>query len=135
MRSHIALAALSMLAAACADPTAPGVQAYHHEVVVNHVDAAPPNDPGCSFDRGTNTCVTTSERTEVSTHQQFSGCVAGPPPFRPGRKVRTFEDTYLVTTTTTTLQHGLNGETFETQSSEARTLVSSREISSICEAV
>jgi hypothetical protein len=138
MRSLITLAALSFIAAACADPTAPTIQPYYHPVVVNDAeaaDAARPNDPGCSFDRGTNSCVTTSERTEVSTHQEFSGCLAGPPPFRPGRRVRTFEDTYLVTTTTTTQQHGLNGKIYDTQSSETRTKISSREIGSVCEAV
>jgi hypothetical protein len=88
----------------------------------------------CAFSRGTTTCTSTSQRTEVGTHQVFSGCLAGPTG-QPGRRVRTFEDTYTVTTTTITRQHGRNGRVYDTTTSDERVLTSSREISSVCEAI
>jgi hypothetical protein len=89
---------------------------------------------GCEFSRGTTTCTTTTQYTETSNHSVYSGCVAGPTG-QPGRRVSTFEDTYLVTRTTTTYQHGHNGKVYDTQTTEQRELQSSRQVSSTCDAL
>jgi hypothetical protein len=137
-----AVALGSLTLAGCRDVTAPsagvavaGAASYRDAVVTDPVADSPAESaPGCTFDRGTSTCVATTERFETSTHDVFSGCVAGPPPFKPGRRIRTFEDTYSIVTTTTTYQHGRNGKVYDTEITEQRQLVSSREISSTCEA-
>jgi hypothetical protein len=98
------------------------------------VASRPGDEPGCSFDRGTTSCVSSVSHTETSTHQVFSGCVAGPPPFHPGRRVTTFDDTWLVTVTTTSKRHGRAGVEYESSATESRELVGSRQISSVCEA-
>ena len=126
------IAGLALLAAGCAEPlTGPGTTALvpHDGELVN----AQSGDDNCDFDRGVNTCTSTTESTETTTWQVFSGCMAGPPPFGPGRRVVTMEGTWLVRTTTVTQQHGRNGRTFSEESSTERTLVSSRQVSSVCE--
>jgi hypothetical protein len=95
-----------------------------------HVEKQPPAN--CTFSNGTTTCITTVTTTETGTHQAFSGCLYGPYA-APGRRIRTFEDTYTVTETTTTLQHGKSGAVYDTQSDTTRQLVSSRQISDVCE--
>jgi hypothetical protein len=121
---------MGVLGAGCggeplAEPAAPTVQA---------VVEAPPLPAGCTFERGVTTCVTVTQRQEVSTHTETSGCVVGPslPPI-PGRRLRTFQDVFLVTETTTTLQHGRAGKVFDTQTTTDRQLVSSTLISDVCE--
>jgi hypothetical protein len=124
--------ALTVLAIGCIDgPTAPAatpLQPWDGELV-----NAKPSGENCTFERGVNTCTTTSETTETEIREVFSGCIAGPPPFAPGRRVTTWEDTYAVTTTTTTRQHGRNGRVFEESTTTERTLVSSRQLSTVCE--
>jgi hypothetical protein len=88
----------------------------------------------CTFSRGTTACISVSQTTEIVMRQVFSGCLAGPFGV-PGRRVRTFEDTYLVTTTTTTYRHGRKGRIYDTTSIEERQLQTSREVSSICEPI
>ena len=94
--------------------------------------AQPEEDPNCSFSRGTNVCAYETQRSETSTIQMFSGCVAGPTG-QPGRRVTTYEDTYLVTTTTTTYQHGRNGKVYDSNTTEERQFMSRHLVSSVCE--
>jgi hypothetical protein len=86
----------------------------------------------CTFEQGTTTCTSTATHTETGTHTAFSGCLYGP--FRqPGRRLRTFEDTYLITETTTTYQHGKSGKLYDSHTETSRDLVSSRLVSDVCE--
>jgi hypothetical protein len=96
--------------------------------------AAPPTAPGCTFVRGVTTCITVTQHTEESTHTEISGCTVGPafPPV-PGVRSRTFLDVFLVTETTTTLQHGRAGRVFDTQTTSERQLLSSTLVSDVCE--
>jgi hypothetical protein len=99
-------------------------------------NVAQATDPGCSFDRGTTTCVTTEQYTETSSHVESSGCLAGPPPnFRPGHRSRTFSDTWLVTVTTTTLYRGRSEHEYDTSTSTSRQLIGSTLVSDVCEAI
>jgi hypothetical protein len=93
--------------------------------------AAPSPAPHCTFASGVTTCVTTVVTQEQSTHQEFSGCFAGPTGV-PGSRVRTFQDTYEVTTTTVTKRHGLNGALFFQDASTSRRLVLSVLLSDVC---
>lgn len=95
------------------------------------VQAEPTPVPGCSFTQGVTTCTTTTEEQTTATHVAVSGCLYGPTG-QPGRRERTFLDTYLVSTTTVTQQHGLAGEVFDTQVSTMRTLVDSQLVSDVC---
>jgi hypothetical protein len=91
-------------------------------------------DANCTFDRGVTICTYVSQRSETLTRVVYSGCVVGPffPP-QPGRRVTTYEDTYLVTTTTTTYQHGRHGKIYDSTTTVERVLESSRLVSSVCE--
>jgi hypothetical protein len=127
MKLTSALATLILVAACETAPTAPALERWDGPM-------ANLSSTSCTFDRGVTTCVATTEEAETSTHQEFSGCLAGPPPvFRPGARTRTFEDTYRVTTTLTTTQHGRRGKVIEERTSVERTLVSSRLLSDVCE--
>lgn len=118
--------------AACAPIDAP--PSGGEEIGEDAAEARRDLDPDCTFERGVTTCVTVTERTETGTHQAFSGCVAfNGTEFVAGRRVRTFADTFLVTETTTTLQHGMRGAVFDTSVAEERALISSVEINSVCE--
>ena len=96
--------------------------------------ARPRADDGCAFARGTTTCTTTSQSTETSTHVATAGCLYGPGGI-PARRSLTFLDTYLVTVTTTTLAHGVEGPVYDTSTEVTRVLQSSTLISSVCELV
>jgi len=98
--------------------------------------AKPETPDNCTFERGTTTCTFVTQRSETVTRQVYSGCVVGPffPP-RPGRRITTYEDTYLVTTTTTTYQHGRNGKVYDSTTTEERVLESSRLVSMVCEPI
>jgi hypothetical protein len=111
------------------DPALPLAQA-----AVEVSAAAPPTAPGCTFSRGVTTCITITQHEEQSTHTEVSGCAFGPtiPPI-PGRRTRTFLDLFLVTETTTTLQHGRAGKVFDTQTTTERQLLSSTLLSDVCE--
>jgi hypothetical protein len=85
----------------------------------------------CTFDRGITTCSTVAQSTETQTHTAISGCLYGPAAI-PSRRERVFEDVYLVTTTTTTLQHGKEGPVYDSQTSSTRALQSSRLVSDTC---
>jgi hypothetical protein len=93
--------------------------------------AAPSPAPNCTFASGVTTCTTTVVTQEQSTHQEFSGCLAGPTG-APGSRVRTFQDTSEVTTTTVTRRHGLNGALFFQNVDTSRRLVSSVLLSDVC---
>lgn len=86
----------------------------------------------CTFSRGTNVCTSSSQRSETTTRTVYGGCNAGPSG-QPGRRVTTYDDTYLVTTTTTTYQHGRNGKVYDSSTSEERVLQSSVLVSQTCE--
>jgi hypothetical protein len=103
------------------------------QAALTSVGDAPPTGPGCSFSRGVTTCVTVTQHTEQSFHTETSGCTVGPafPPV-PGARTRTFLDVFLVTETTTTLQHGRAGKVFDTQTTTERQLLSSTLISDVC---
>lgn len=89
-------------------------------------------DDGCTFEHGTTTCVTTTRHTEITERIVVSGCLSGPTGV-PGRRTTTFRDTFLVTATTTTRAHGRQGPIYDSQTDVTRTLVSSAQISSVCE--
>lgn len=86
----------------------------------------------CTFERGTTTCVSVEQSAETELRNVFSGCLAGPTG-QPGRRVTTWEDTYIVTTTTTTFSHGRNGRTYDTVVEVTRELTTSRTVNSVCE--
>ena len=132
-QSSIVIALIGALVAGCADAATAPTRSPVATGASYDISNRPGDEPGCTFDQGVTTCVTIATHAEMSTHQTFSGCVAGPPPFHFGRRVTTWEDTWLVTVTTTTLQHGRAGLEYESSSTETRDLVSSRQISSICE--
>lgn len=96
--------------------------------------AARPDAATCAFSRGTTTCVTTAQHTETSTHDEISGCLFGPSSV-PGRRARTFRDTFLVTESTTTLQHGRRGRVYDTSTAVSRELVSSVQIADVCQPI
>jgi len=85
----------------------------------------------CAFSRGTTTCVATAQYTETTTHDEISGCLFGPSSV-PGRRARTFRDTFLVTESTTTLQHGRHGKVYDISTASSRELVSSVQIADVC---
>jgi hypothetical protein len=109
-----------------AEPALPATQA------LSEPTAAPTEPPGCTFSCGVTTCVTVTQQVIEESHTEISGCTVGPslPPI-PGRE-RTFVDTVLVTTTTTTLQHGRNGKVFDVQTATTRQVLTSRLISDVC---
>ena len=130
MSPRIPTVALLLLLGGCIAATAP-VDASRPIAGASSRDAV--LDPGCTFDTGTTTCVSTTETTVTSTHVAVSGCNYGPTGI-PSRRSRTFEDTFLVTATTTTLQHGRQGAVYDSSTETTRTLVSSVQISDVCEA-
>src|SRR3954469_18030201 len=90
------------------------------------------DDNGCTFARGTTTCITDATRSETVTVQMISGCLYGSDAVA-GRRTRTFDYTYLVTDETTTLAHGMEGPVYSSQTAEiSRTLESSVQISDVC---
>ena len=89
-------------------------------------------DDGCTFAQGTTTCVATTRRTETTERIVVSGCLSGPTGV-PGRRTTTFRDTFLVTETTTTRAHGRQGPIYDSRSAVTRMLVTSIQISSVCE--
>jgi hypothetical protein len=80
------------------------------------------------------TCVTTAQHQEVGSHVEISGCLYGPTGI-PGRRSRTFSDTYLVTETTTTLYHGQSDNAFSSQTVTSRQLIGSTLVSDVCEPI
>jgi hypothetical protein len=97
----------------------------------------PNEQPGCAFDRGVTTCVSMSTSAVTSNIVQVSGCMAFVPPasFVPGRRERTYLETFAVTTSNTTLSHGRNGAVFAASSSSTRELVSMQLVSDTCVAL
>lgn len=86
----------------------------------------------CTFDRGTTTCTSVVQSTTTGTHTAVSGCLAGPTGV-PGRRERTFQDTYLVTVTTTTLSHGRHGPVYDSRTDTMRQVTSSTLLSDTCQ--
>jgi hypothetical protein len=122
---------LAAMATACGgEPATDPVEPIAHAAVET---AARPLPPGCTFSKGVTTCVTVTQQQVQSTRTVFSGCTVGPsfPPI-PGRREQTFRDVTLVTTTTTTLQHGRAGSVFDTQTTTDTQLLSSTLISDVC---
>ncbi len=96
--------------------------------------AAPPTADGCTFSQGVTNCTSFQTRQETRQRTVVSGCLAGPTGV-PGRRTTVFEDAILVTTTTTTKAHGIEGPVFDTQTTEMTEIISSRELSSVCEPI
>jgi hypothetical protein len=97
------------------------------------LESDPSVDPACHFERGVTTCVITSVAAGISSHQEFSGCsVFTGTVIAPGSRVRTFDDTYEVTTTTIRLSHGRNGKVFSEDTKVDSTLMSSTLSSDVC---
>jgi hypothetical protein len=131
---------------ACAQPFSPdgtepavGLSAERSVVVSHDVNAgrASTPDESCSFSRGTTTCVSTVSFEEKTTHQEISGCSVGPffPPV-PGRRTRTFDDTYLVTVQHITYYRGRSNHAYASEDREtSRVLESSTQVSDKCEAI
>jgi hypothetical protein len=140
MRLHSTFIAIgALLVAACSEPTAPPTSTALTKTPLAAITSkrdgkAQESNTSCTFSRGTTTCVTTTQHEETTTHQVFGSCVAGPSG-QPGRRITTFEDRYLVTETTTTSSHGRSGHVYSSNTETTRVLVSSREISRVCEAL
>ncbi len=131
---------VTLLVVACDSATAPTVSMHllaPSSPTYAAITSSSPNQAGsCSFDRGTTTCVTTEQYTETSSHVEYSGCLAGPPPdFRTGSRARTFSDSWQVTITTTTLYRGRSDRSYDTSSSTSRLLLSSVLVSDVCEPI
>lgn len=94
-------------------------------------NAAPPLDPGCTFERGTTTCVIVSQEEQHETITMYSGCMYGPHGV-PGRRERVFDETFLLTATTTTLAHGRSGPVYDFWTTVTREMVSMTLISDTC---
>ncbi|HEU4324671.1 MAG TPA: hypothetical protein VFS21_16120 [Roseiflexaceae bacterium] len=88
----------------------------------------------CTFERGITTCVITVQSTETQRRTMVSGCMYGPQGV-PGRRSRIFEDTYLITATTTTHQHGRHGRIYDSWTEVTRELVESRLVADLCEPI
>jgi hypothetical protein len=130
------IAALVLLCA-CAEPTAPraglALRAPLATPRPSGAAAGAPADASCTFARGTTSCTTVVARfTETETRALVSGCVAGPTG-QPGRRPRTLLDTYQVTVTTTALSRGRGGPVYDSSTDTERLLVSSVEISNVCD--
>ena len=137
--SAIASLACALVLGACAEPTAPDYSTTRVLGPASFSTVAGSSEnsgaqTSCSFSRGTTTCVTKVQFTETRTHQEFGGCLAGPFGV-PGRRVSTVENTYLVTQTTTQLSHGKSGKIYSTTVTRSEVLVSSREVSRVCEPI
>jgi hypothetical protein len=133
LRLALLCAAGAAIVAGCAEPTAPTArqpQLDPSSAMARDVSTASV-PPGCTFGAGTLTCVIVDEVYQTSTHTAVSGCLYGPNGL-PGRRERVFEDTYLLTATTTTFQHGLAGIIYDHSTVVTRTLVSSTQISDTC---
>jgi hypothetical protein len=147
MKNRTIIAIASLVAGACSAPTAPDT----FPVSNSRTSASPESarlsatsvqqqartggeNGACSFSRGVTTCVTTTQHQETATHVEYSGCRYGPNAV-PGRRSRTFSDTYLVTETTTTKYHGRSDHAFSSHTTTSRQLVSSRQISDVCEPI
>jgi len=101
-------------------------------IVLGFTPPAAHADGICSFERGTTTCTSVAQATIAGTHTAFSGCLYGPVGL-PGRRQRTFADTYLVTSTTTTLSHGRKGPVYDSKTTTTRQLTSSTLVSDTCQ--
>ena len=135
----IASLVCALVLGACAEPTAPD---YSKTPLLGAASANSQSgstensnaEESCTFSRGTTTCVTTVQFTETRTWSVYSGCVAGPTG-QPGRRVTTYEGTYLVTQTTTQLRHGKSGKVYSTTVTRSETLLTSRQVSTVCEPI
>jgi hypothetical protein len=146
-RHRTIIAIASILLGACSAPTAPTAFTAPHSPGIASIDAGPlgaqyqqaanagdGEDGFCSFSRGVTTCVTTTQHQETGSHVEYSGCRYGPSGV-PGRRSRTFSDTYLVTVMTTTLRRGRSDHVFSTQTTTSRQLIGSTQISDVCEPI
>jgi hypothetical protein len=124
-------AAASAAAPGCGGekPAAPAAPLTQAAESVGEAPALPPN---CTFEHGVTTCVTIAQHQEQSTHAEISGCLFGPNGV-PGVRTRTFADTVLVTETTTTQRHGLQGKIFDIQVRTTRDIIASVPLSDVCE--
>ena len=139
-----AIAAALLLLAACAAPTEPTAAKPSNAIemaaassgALAPVSAQRAAEENCSFSRGVTTCVSTVQYTETSTHSEISGCSYGPSfPPAPGRRTRTFSDTWLVTVTTTTLRRGKSDRVFDSHTTTDRQLLTSTQTSDVCEPI
>jgi hypothetical protein len=136
-RTSLLIAVLAFLAAGCGGGTPAGPSSTSAPETASQTAAEQPaaasDEPGCTFSQGVTTCVTTTQSIVTSTHTEVSGCMASNgTTFVPGRRERTFQDRVQVTQTTTTLRHGRNGKTFDTQTTSQSQPLSSTLVSDIC---
>jgi hypothetical protein len=140
MRSRAtAIAIASILLGACNAPTAPATSSTSKAFAtaarsIGQQNAGSAGEDNCTFSRGTTTCTTTVQHQETSSHSEYSGCLYGPNG-EPGARVRTFSDVYLVTVTTTTYRRGKSDHVYDSQTTTSRQLISSRQVSDVCQPI
>jgi hypothetical protein len=93
--------------------------------------ATPDPGPGCTFSSGTTTCVIVSTAEHHQQITMVSGCNYGPQG-TPGRRERVFDQTVLITATTTTYAHGLRGPVYDHDTTVTSQITSSTLISDTC---
>jgi hypothetical protein len=139
------LSLVALVTFACAQPAAPDEASQSKTIVperaafvqANPDAAANERHEGCTFSRGTTTCVSTIQFEQTTTRREISGCIFGPfsPPIA-GRRTRTFEDTDLVTVRRVTYYRGRSNHAYASEDQElSRVHERSRMISDTCEAL
>ena len=134
-RHRTIVAVTSILLGACSAPTTPvafSASPPAAKFVQQTGGGTLDDDSGCSFSQGVTTCITTTQREITTTHVETSGCLYGPTGI-PGRRSRTFSDTYLVTETTTTLYHGRSDQQISSETTTTTVRIRSTLISDVCE--
>ena len=91
-------------------------------------DRCHPQGAQCHYSRGVTTCSTVvSQENVVTTTQEFSGCLTS------GRRIRTYLNHYLVTTTLTTRAQGRCGQVFHSWTSKQQQLLFRDLVSDVCQ--
>jgi hypothetical protein len=129
-----AIAIASILLGACESPTAPTTAEAVAAPTRSLAAHATTDQESCTFSRGTTTCTSAVQYQETSSHSEYSGCLYGPNGV-PGSRVRTFSDVYLVTVTTTTYRRGKSDHVYDSQTTTSRQLLSSRQVSDVCQPI
>jgi hypothetical protein len=141
MRPRISIITAVVVLIACTEPTAPiaGRATRASAVSLASVSdaqiaetARPTGEGSCTFSRGVTTCVSTTQYEEGASHIEYSGCLYGPNR-QAGSRQRTFDDTYLVTVTTTTSYRGRSDHAFDSQATTSRQLERSTLVSDVCQ--
>jgi hypothetical protein len=123
--SHLATAAYAETSALPVSPSSQSTSGCHAE------------GAQCRFDKGVTTCTRiVSQETHTGAHDEVSGCMTfDGTSFVPGRRTRSFSDTFVVTTTEMTRAHGRCGRIFESSTTQQQELASSVMTSDRCEAI